>query len=134
MGLTSGEYFATVLFGAMGMMLLVSAEELITIFVALELTSICLYILTAFHKGELRSQEAAMKYFMFGAIVVGVSVVRLELRVRRDRHDQPARRSQGGDCMAAAIVRCWPSRCCSHCRLRIQGGGCAVPSLGAGRV
>jgi NADH-quinone oxidoreductase subunit N len=63
-----GEYFAVLLFGAIGMMLLISAEELITIFVALELTSICLYILTAFHKGELRSQEAAVKYFMFGAI------------------------------------------------------------------
>ena len=63
-----GEYFATLLFGAIGMMLLVSTEELITIFVALELTSICLYILTAFHKGEKRSQEAAVKYFMFGAI------------------------------------------------------------------
>ncbi len=63
-----GEYFATLLFGAVGMMLLVSTEELITIFVALELTSICLYILTAFHKGELRSQEAAVKYFMFGAV------------------------------------------------------------------
>ena len=63
-----GEYFATVLFGAVGMMLLVSSEELLTIFVALELTSICLYILTAFHKGLLRSQEAAVKYFMFGAI------------------------------------------------------------------
>lgn len=63
-----GEYFAVLLFGAIGMMLLISAEELLTIFVALELTSISLYILTAFHKGELRSQEAAVKYFMFGAI------------------------------------------------------------------
>ncbi len=63
-----GEYFTVLLFGAIGMMLLISAEELLTIFVALELTSISLYILTAFHKGELRSQEAAVKYFMFGAI------------------------------------------------------------------
>jgi NADH-quinone oxidoreductase subunit N len=63
-----GEYYAVLLFGAVGMMLLISAEELITIFVALELTSVSLYILTAFHKGELRSQEAAVKYFMFGAI------------------------------------------------------------------
>jgi NADH-quinone oxidoreductase subunit N len=63
-----GEYYATLLFGAIGMMLLVSTEELLTIFVALELTSICLYILTAFHKGALKSQEAAVKYFMFGAI------------------------------------------------------------------
>jgi NADH-quinone oxidoreductase subunit N len=63
-----GEYFATVIFGAIGMMLLVASEELITIFVALELTSLCLYILTAFHKSWLRSQEAALKYFLFGAI------------------------------------------------------------------
>jgi NADH-quinone oxidoreductase subunit N len=56
-----GEYFAVMLFGAIGMMLLISAEELLMIFVALELTSISLYILTAFHKGELRSQEAAVK-------------------------------------------------------------------------
>jgi NADH-quinone oxidoreductase subunit N len=63
-----GEYFAVMLFGAIGMLLLISAEELLTIFVALELTSISLYILTAFHKSELRSQEAALKYFMFGAI------------------------------------------------------------------
>ncbi|MEI8063775.1 MAG: NADH-quinone oxidoreductase subunit N, partial [Verrucomicrobiota bacterium] len=63
-----GEYFATLLFGAIGMLLLISAEELITIFVALELTSLSLYILTAFHKGALKSQEAAVKYFMFGAI------------------------------------------------------------------
>lgn len=63
-----GEYYATLLFGAVGMLLLVGTEELLTIFVALELTSLCLYILTAFHKGALPSQEAAVKYFMFGAI------------------------------------------------------------------
>jgi NADH-quinone oxidoreductase subunit N len=63
-----GEYFATILFGAIGMLLLVGTEELLTIFVALELTSISLYILTAFQKEALRSQEAALKYFLFGAI------------------------------------------------------------------
>ncbi len=63
-----GEYFALLLFGAMGMLLMVSSEELLTIFVALELTSISLYALTAFQKDKLRSQEAALKYFLFGAI------------------------------------------------------------------
>jgi NADH-quinone oxidoreductase subunit N len=63
-----GEYYATMLFGATGMLLLVSTENLLMMFVALELTSLCLYVLTAFHKGALRSQEAAVKYFMFGAI------------------------------------------------------------------
>lgn len=77
-----GEYFATMLFGTIGMLLLVSTEELITAFVALELTSLCLYILTAFHKNWLRSQEAALKYFMFGAIsaaflLYGLSVLYL---------------------------------------------------------
>jgi len=50
------------------MMLLYQCGGMLTIFVALELTSISLYILTAFHKGELRSQEAAVKYFMFAQI------------------------------------------------------------------
>ena len=63
-----GEYFAILLFGAIGMLLLVGTEDLVMIFVALELTSLSLYILTAFHKNWLRSQEAALKYFMFGAI------------------------------------------------------------------
>lgn len=63
-----GEYFAMMLFGAIGMLLLGSSEELLTIFVALELTSISLFVLTAFHKNSLRSQEAALKYFLFGAI------------------------------------------------------------------
>ncbi len=63
-----GEYYATMLFAAVGMMVLVTTEDLITIFVALELLSLCLYILTAFHKNWLRSQEAALKYFMFGAV------------------------------------------------------------------
>jgi len=63
-----GEYFALMLFAAIGMLLLVSTEELLTLFVALELTSLSLYVLTAFHKHLLRSQEAALKYFLFGAI------------------------------------------------------------------
>lgn len=63
-----GEYYAMLLFGAIGMLLMVSSEELLTIFVALELTSISLYALTAFQKDKLRSQEAALKYFLFGAI------------------------------------------------------------------
>jgi NADH-quinone oxidoreductase subunit N len=63
-----GEYYALMLFAAAGMMLMVGTEDLLTLFVALELTSICLYVLTAMHKGALKSQEAAIKYFMFGAI------------------------------------------------------------------
>lgn len=62
------EYYAVLLFGALGMTFLIVSEELIAIFVSLELLSVCLYILTAFHKGVLRSAEGAMKYFVFGAL------------------------------------------------------------------
>lgn len=63
-----GEFFALLVFGAIGMLVLVSTEDLLTIFVALELTSLSLYALTAMQKDRLQSQEAALKYFLFGAI------------------------------------------------------------------
>ena len=63
-----GEYYAVLIFGALGMNFLIASEELIAIFVSLELLSVCLYILTAFHKGMLRSAEGGLKYFVFGAL------------------------------------------------------------------
>lgn len=62
------EYYALILFACLGMLFLVSAEELIMIYVALELLSVSLYILTAFHQGAERSSEGAIKYFLFGAL------------------------------------------------------------------
>lgn len=63
-----GEYFALLLFATVGMNLLVSTENLLMFFVALELLSICLYALTGMHRGVLRSAEGAVKYFMVGAL------------------------------------------------------------------
>ena len=62
------EYYAMILFAALGMLFLISSEELVMIYVALELLSVSLYILTALHRGVERSQEAAVKYFLFGAL------------------------------------------------------------------
>ena len=50
------------------MMFLVSAEDILMIFVSLELTSLSLYILTAFNKRSANSAEAALKYFLFGGM------------------------------------------------------------------
>jgi NADH-quinone oxidoreductase subunit N len=58
-----GEYLALILFAAVGMMFLVSAEDILMIFISLELTSLSLYILTAFNKGNIKPAEAALKYF-----------------------------------------------------------------------
>ncbi len=63
-----GEYLALILLAAVGMMFLVSAEDILMIFIALELTSLSLYILTAFNKRDIKSAEASLKYFLFGGM------------------------------------------------------------------
>jgi NADH-quinone oxidoreductase subunit N len=66
-GVQSGEYYALVLFSASGMMLMASANDLIVVFLALELMSLCLYVLAGLFKQRLESTEASMKYFLLGA-------------------------------------------------------------------
>ena len=63
-----GEFLALVLLSTLGMMFLVSSEDLLMLFVALELTSLPLYALTAFNKRAPRPAESAMKYFLFGGM------------------------------------------------------------------
>lgn len=63
-----GEYLSLILLGTIGLMFLVSAGDLLMIFIALELASLALYILTAFNKRNARSSEAALKYFLFGGM------------------------------------------------------------------
>lgn len=64
----AGEYYALTLFAALGAMVLVSTDNLLMLFVGLELLSVCLYALTAMHRGLMRSAEGAMKYFLVGAL------------------------------------------------------------------
>ena len=63
----SGEYVAMILFATLGLMLLVGSEELLVIFIGLELLGLSLYVLTAFDRRDLRSAEAGLKYFLFGS-------------------------------------------------------------------
>ncbi len=61
------EYFALVLLSASGMLMMTTANDLIIVFLSLEVLSIPLYVLAAFDKRRLRSQEAGLKYFVLGA-------------------------------------------------------------------
>ena len=70
-GVQAGEYYALVLFAATGMMLLASANDLIVVFLALELMSLSLYVLAGYFKRRLASSEASMKYFLLGAFASG---------------------------------------------------------------
>src|SRR5215471_1413664 len=75
-----GEYLALVLLAAVGMMLLVGSEELLMIFIGLELLGLSLYVMAAFDKADVRSAEAGLKYFLFGSTasaftLFGISLV-----------------------------------------------------------
>jgi NADH-quinone oxidoreductase subunit N len=61
------EYYALMLCSATGMMLMASANDLIIVFLALEILSIALYVLAAFDRRRLTSQEAGLKYFLLGS-------------------------------------------------------------------
>src|SRR6184192_362615 len=61
------EYLAIILLATIGLLLLVSSEELLMIFIGLELTGLSLYLMTAFDKTDIRSAEAGLKYFLFGS-------------------------------------------------------------------
>lgn len=64
----AGEYVAVVLMAAAGGLLIAAAQDLLIIFIGLELLSLGLYILTAFAKTSSKSAEAALKYYLFGGM------------------------------------------------------------------
>jgi NADH-quinone oxidoreductase subunit N len=66
-----GEYYALLLLATTGMMLMAAATNLMTIFVGLELLSLCLYILSAFIANRPTSHEAGMKYFLLSSFASG---------------------------------------------------------------
>lgn len=74
-----GEYLALILLATVGMMFMVSAEDILMIFVSLEMTSLSLYILTAFNKRNIKSAEAALKYFLFGGMSAAFMLFGLSL-------------------------------------------------------
>jgi len=71
-GLLRGEFFSLLLFSLLGMMLLASANSFLTVFLGLELMSLCLYALVALNRDSALATEAAMKYFVLGALSSGL--------------------------------------------------------------
>ena len=71
-GMYRGEFYALVLFAMLGMMILVSGQHFLTLYMGLELLSLCLYALVALDRDNVRATEAAMKYFVLGALASGM--------------------------------------------------------------
>ena len=65
--MNSGEYYALILFGTVGMVLMSSAVELVLIFIALEISSISTYVLAGYRRRTASSTESAIKYFLLGS-------------------------------------------------------------------
>ena len=70
--LFKGEYYVLGLFAVLGMMVMVSAHSLLTVYLGLELLSLCLYAMVAMHRDSSVASEAAMKYFVLGALASGM--------------------------------------------------------------
>jgi len=75
----TAEFYSLILLCTTGMMFLASAGELITLYVALELSTISLYVLAAFLKKDLKSTEAGLKYLILGAASSGMLLYGLSL-------------------------------------------------------
>jgi NADH-quinone oxidoreductase subunit N len=71
-GLGRFEYSVLVLFATLGMMVMVSAHDLMSVYVGLELLSLSLYVIAAFDRDNPRSAEAGLKYFVLGALASGL--------------------------------------------------------------
>ncbi len=71
-GLDKGEFYVLVLYATLGMMVMISAASLLTVYLGLELMSLSLYGLVAIDRDSSRATEAAMKYFVLGALASGL--------------------------------------------------------------
>ena len=71
-GLWKGEFFALVLFALLGIMVMISANHFLTLYLGLELLSLSLYAMVALDRDSARATEAAMKYFVLGALASGL--------------------------------------------------------------
>jgi NADH-quinone oxidoreductase subunit N len=77
--LFKGEFYVLGLFGVLGMMILISAHNLLTIYLGLELLSLSMYAMVAFNRDSIDASEAAMKYFVLGALASGMLLYGMSL-------------------------------------------------------
>lgn len=73
------EYPVLILFAGLGMLLMVSANNLLSLYMALELQSLSLYVLAGIHRNSVKSSEAAIKYFVLGALSSGMLLFGISL-------------------------------------------------------
>lgn len=78
-GLVKGEFYLLGLFAVLGMLILASAANLLTVYLGLELLSLSMYAMVALHRDNANASEAAMKYFILGALASGMLLYGMSL-------------------------------------------------------
>lgn len=78
-GITRFEYPVLIIFAVVGMIVLISAGNLLTLYLGFEIMSLALYVLAAFARSNLRSSEAGLKYFILGALSSGLLLYGISL-------------------------------------------------------
>ena len=78
-GALRGEYAILVVFAALGMGTMVSATDLVSLYIGLELNSLAAYVLASFLRDDTRSAEAGLKYFILGALASGILLYGISL-------------------------------------------------------
>jgi NADH-quinone oxidoreductase subunit N len=75
----SGDYLGLLLFAVLGMLVMISASHFLTLYLGLELMSLSLYAMVAMERNSVRASEAAMKYFVLGALASGLLLYGMSL-------------------------------------------------------
>ena len=125
-----GEYLALVLLATVGLMLLVGSEELLMIFIGLELLGLSLYVMAAFDKTDARSAEAGLKYFLFGSTSSAFTLFGISLIYGMSGATGLAAISNKVGNNVSATAACGWNRHDAY-RIRIQNRCRAVSSMGA---
>jgi NADH-quinone oxidoreductase subunit N len=102
-----GEFFSLVLFALLGVMAMISANNLLVIYLGLELQALSLYGLVALHRDDARATEAAMKYFVLGALASGFLLYGMSMLYGATGTldiNELARRIGSGQTLHAALV------------------------------
>ena len=130
-GYHQGEYYVMLLSSILGMVMMSSARDLISVFIALEFLSIPAYMMAAWRKRDRKSNEAGVKYFLLGVFASAVMLYGMSLLYGATGSTKLTAIGAGGHRQGQARRHRGDGRRVRHRRLRVQGQRRAVPHLGA---
>jgi NADH-quinone oxidoreductase subunit N len=134
-----GEFFSLTLFALLGIMTMISANNLLVIYLGLELQALSLYGMVALRRDDARATEAAMKYFVLGALasgflLYGMSTVWHVHALRRHQHAGHQRAGPAHRDRADGAPGLGPGHDLHRRRDRLQARGGALPHVGTRRL